>query len=1277
MKQKLLFLMAFMLLGVTVAKADTVINATDMAATYGDGAKPIGASITPVDVSVTLEYSSSNSAIAEVDAGGTVTFKASSKNEVPVITITAKGSGQVVLATKTISVTIAPKDIDLAVAASAVNSKPYDGTTTATLITTAFTLPSGIINGDEVSLNFTGMGASFDTPNVGPNKTVTLNQAFTLQGSRAFCYTLTGATSRPSLKGDITIGTQPADFGLSTTYSKPIADLKLELTPNVKETALSSHIMLNPGVVNVSIASDNKITINFIKTGTTSVRFSTGATTNYNAADVTVSIEVEAPTQPNVLTFPNVATFIYGETGKSMAVSGVKDNATVTYSSSIPEVATINASGILTILRAGNTVITAKSAETLNYAETSNTASVTISPKDVTIAGVSVVPKTYNNTADAELNWANASISGLVSGDNGYVAIDHSAITSIVFDNANAGPNKSVTFTGSATLIAGISGDKSGNYNLTNGNLSNLNLKGTINKANQPANLGLPTIGVTVFVGQEYQLSFDVNNSPTISYPENPAVYEKVTGGKIKFLQTGNRSVTFTAVDKDGNYNQATGTLAFTVKAANDVVFEHTAPQTVEYGTTQALGVTAKYSAIPITSGITYSSNNTNVVTVDGSGNITIKAASGTATITVTVAESQSVHNAGTQNVQITAARRGLTLTAAINNKVYDGNTTATVNGAVTLNTTNVVSPDVVTLSVAPTFTFKDKNIGTGKEIVVSGGSLTGADASKYTFSASGLTANITKADLPTNLGLPTSLSLKYGTPYTFSPSVSEATTFNVTYASGTTTVAKFADATKGNLTLAGVGSTTITINATAKDASTCNYENGAASIVLQVAKGDQVINAPATVNRVLVQGSFALTPTAYDNPTFKYEAINNDAGVIEVNPTTGVITPKKGGTAAVLITALETALYTEKKQSVNIVVTESVVINTQPLSQTICVGDPFTLSVVAAGAVSYQWYKGAASIPGATNATYTVNATTAADGGIYTVRVQGAAGTDPVTSSPATITIGSEVAITAKLADQVVCPGRPAILSVVATGLGLTYQWYREGSPVSGQTASTYTITDVANIGSYRVDVTGAVCGSATTTTVPSNVVQVTTGASIPASPKFFQIPEYLVKKNDDIQIIVGDNASGYSSVTKYTWSYSSDPAAFTTKETTTNRNTFHQTAYTTDGTLTVVLSNACYTETLSKPLKAANVGIENITATGMKVYPNPVISGSTLHIDLGDGNTSAKIYGYNVAGASVMEVTLTAQISTIPVSLKPGIYMMKIVVSGGKTAHHKFIVK
>ena len=144
---------------------------------------------------------------------------------------------------------------------------------------------------------------------------------------------------------------------------------------------------------------------------------------------------------------------------------------------------------------------------------------------------------------------------------------------------------------------------------------------------------------------------------------------------------------------------------------------------------------------------VTYTSSDTNVATISGT-TVTIKA-KGTTNITASQGGDTN-YNAATNVVRsLTVTEKALTITGlTANNKIQDGNTTATLSGTATLN--GVIGSDDVTLTGTPTATFASSNVGNGIAVTVSGYSLTGTKAANYTLiQPTGLTANITALGVP------------------------------------------------------------------------------------------------------------------------------------------------------------------------------------------------------------------------------------------------------------------------------------------------------------------------------------------------------------------------------------------------------------------------------------------------------------------------------------------------------------------------------------------------
>ncbi|MFK3889920.1 YDG domain-containing protein, partial [Sphingomonas sp. NPDC079357] len=94
-----------------------------------------------------------------------------------------------------------------------------------------------------------------------------------------------------------------------------------------------------------------------------------------------------------------------------------------------------------------------------------------------------------------------------------------------------------------------------------------------------------------------------------------------------------------------------------------------------------------------------------------------------------------------------TIDKRVINAAVTVNNKVYDGGITA--SGTFT-GLSGVVDQDAVQIDAASgVLKFLDRNVGNGKAVVVTGATLSGADAGNYTLGSLGSgTANITKATL-------------------------------------------------------------------------------------------------------------------------------------------------------------------------------------------------------------------------------------------------------------------------------------------------------------------------------------------------------------------------------------------------------------------------------------------------------------------------------------------------------------------------------------------------
>ncbi len=174
-------------------------------------------------------------------------------------------------------------------------------------------------------------------------------------------------------------------------------------------------------------------------------------------------------------------------------------------------------------------------------------------------------------------------------------------------------------------------------------------------------------------------------------------------------------------------------------------------------------------------------------------------------------------------------------------------------------------------------------------------------------------------------------------------------------------------------------------------------------------------------------------------------------------------------------------------------------VITAQPSDRTVADGAAASFSVTATGpgTLGYQWQRNGSAIAGATASSYTITAATMADSGaLFRVIVTNGNGS---TSSSAAVLIVTPSAptITSQPAAASVSPGAAATFSVTAAGPSpLSYQWQKNGSPISGATSFSYTtppVTTTDNGATFWCIVSnraGSVTSNAAVLTVATGVV-------------------------------------------------------------------------------------------------------------------------------------------------------------------------------------------
>lgn len=169
-----------------------------------------------------------------------------------------------------------------------------------------------------------------------------------------------------------------------------------------------------------------------------------------------------------------------------------------------------------------------------------------------------------------------------------------------------------------------------------------------------------------------------------------------------------------------------------------------------------------------------------------------------------------------------------------------------------------------------------------------------------------------------------------------------------------------------------------------------------------------------------------------------------------------------------------------------------------------------FTVGVDGTPPYTYQWRRNGVDIAEANAAVHETPPLALADhGAVYTVVVGNSAGS--VTSAAATLTVNPVApAITAEPASLTVVAGQTAGFAVTATGSQpLTYQWRRNGTPVTGATADRYTTPALATADNgARYDVlVGNSAGTVTSAPATVTVTATAVAPSITTAPRSLSV--------------------------------------------------------------------------------------------------------------------------------------------------------------------------
>jgi hypothetical protein len=606
-------------------------------------------------------------------AGASGAFATKAVGVGKVVTVTgltlgdADASNYVLMQPSGVTANITPRPLSVT-GASAV-SRPYDGTTVATLDFSGASLVD-VIASDDVTIDHVSAAGAFGDKNVATNKPVTVT-GVALSGADAANYTV----SQPSgLTASITVVNLTATIAASDkdydgTATATITNCSLGgvvgseavscTTSNAHFT--SSHASSSPQTVTVDVALTGADAGNYTLTtpATTSARI------NAKAASVT----------------PNAASKTYGtadpEFSGSLEGFVPSDGVTASYSRTAGETVAGSPYTISAVLSPAGVLE--------NYKVTYNTANFTIVARSLTVTA-SGVNRGYDGTMDASVTLSDDRVAGDV------LTIGYAAAS---FANKNVGTAKPISVSGIS-----VTGTAAGNYTFNTTASASADI------------IARPITVAAIAISRIYDATTASSGVPTISSGT------LASGDTLSFAQTYDnknvgtaKTLTPAGVVNDGNGgNNYAVTLAtntagiitprsLTVAAtALDKAYDGTTTATVTLSDNRVAGdvLTESYASANFAN---KNVGQNKVVTVSGiansgadSGNYALSSTSTTTTASIT--------------------KRALTVTAVTDAKIYDG-TVASNKVPLISGETSLAGGDTAALAEA----FDTPNVGTGKTL--------------------------------------------------------------------------------------------------------------------------------------------------------------------------------------------------------------------------------------------------------------------------------------------------------------------------------------------------------------------------------------------------------------------------------------------------------------------------------------------------------------------------------------------------------------------------------
>jgi hypothetical protein len=436
---------------------------------------------------------------------------------------------------------------------------------------------------------------------------------------------------------------------------------------------------------------------------------------------------------------------------------------------------------------------------------------------------------------------------------------------------------------------------------------------------------------------------------------------------------------------------------------------------------------------------------------------------------------------------------------------------TATVTVNPTLSVTASPTPVVMDVGQSQTFTSTVSG-GTSPytyEWYLDGGAVSGATSASWTFtplSAGNYTVYVKVTDavsgvassntVPVAVDAALSVSI---TPTSATLDVGQSVTFTSTVSGGTSPYsyqwylngAAVSGATSASWTFTPSSAGAYSVYVKITDSVSATAMSNTATVTVNTAPSVGI--TPASVTLDVGQSQLFTSTVSGGTSPYTYQWYLNGAVVSGATSSTWTFTPSSSGSYNVYVNVTDSVGSGAKSNVAIVTVNAAPFVTISPTSATLDVGQSqlFTSTVSGGtGSYTYQWYLNGSPVFGATSATWSFTPSASGTYNVYVV-VTDSLGVQS-TSNTAIVTVSGALSVTASPTPVVMDVGQSQLFTSTVSGgtSPYSYQWYRNGTAVSGATSATWTFTP-SSTGYYTVyvKVTDAVSEVASSNTIPVTV--------------------------------------------------------------------------------------------------------------------------------------------------------------------------------------------